>query len=90
MKQDLLTGLILLYIVICMAVTAFAKETGLITYGQLSLLYLPMFVLFMICLKKRSRDSASHSTKAGIAAGMFLCSFIIVSTLAFTAAGLLA
>lgn len=82
-RSEFLTGLLLLYFVLCLAVTAFATETGKVTYGQISVIYLPMFFIFIYMLIKRYRDPEQNRSKAGTIVGILMCCFIIIVTLCY-------
>lgn len=46
-RKELLEGVALLYFVVCMFIVAVAQQHKWLTYGQLSLLFLPLLIGFI-------------------------------------------
>jgi len=80
-KADFRASLTLFYFVVCLIVTTLATEKHMFTYGQISLIYLPMFFIFIYWLMLRIKDSDNKHGKLGNIVGITLCIVIIVLTL---------
>ena len=80
-KADFRASLIFLYFVACLVFTAIATDKGIFTYGQVSIVYLPMFFIFIYWLLQRMKDPDNKHGKLGNMVGIVLCIVAIVMTL---------
>lgn len=87
-KSELFEGLVLLYFVLCLFIVAMAQQYHFLTYGQLSILFLPLligFIFFEIHQYHNPNAKRRPSfTRTAISCG--LVGFMIVLTILYNVA----
>ena len=89
-RTELMEGLVILYFVVCLFIVAMAQQYKFMTYGQLSILFLPFlvgFIFFEIRQYKNPQAKRRPSlTRTVISCG--LVSFMIVLTVLYNVGNL--
>lgn len=80
-KADFKSSLVMFYFVLCIVLTALATDKHLFTYGQMSIIYLPMFFIFTYWLMQRMKNPDDKHGRMGNIVGIALCLVVIVMTI---------
>ncbi|MCR5273644.1 MAG: hypothetical protein K6E13_11790 [Lachnospiraceae bacterium] len=80
-RADFRASLVLFYFVLCIFITALATDKQMFTYGQLSIIYLPMFFIFIYWLMQRMNNPDDKHGRTGNIIGIALCIVVIVMTI---------
>ncbi|MCR5468136.1 MAG: hypothetical protein K6F37_04170 [Lachnospiraceae bacterium] len=79
-KADFKSALVMFYFVLCLFITALATDNHMFTYGQLSIIYLPMFFIFIYWLMQRMKNPDDKHGRLGNIIGIALCIVVILMT----------
>ena len=79
--SESISTIMVLYFMACFGITAYAQDHTKLTYGQISVIYLPMFFIFLYwqCQKLQQNAENGH-TRMGNYVAVGMCLFIIVVT----------
>jgi len=87
-RSELFQGIVILYFVICVFVTFIATEKDVFTYGQISMIYLPILFLFCFWQYRRYKNPETENppSKERAYVSIGACAVMIVLTLAYNIA----
>lgn len=87
-KKEIFSGVVLVYIAVCFLITAIASEKQFLTYGQLSVLFLPLYVMFIIWMMGEYHDphSRKHPSKLRAYLSCGMCAAAIIITIIYNIA----
>lgn len=90
-RSEFFQGLLLLYFVLCFFITAVARQKHILTYSQISMIYLPLLVIFCIWQTKKylNPGAAKRPSKTRTILSVGLCAFTIIITLVINIANLI-
>lgn len=76
--------LIIIYFLAAFGITAYATEHNVLTYGQIAVVYLPMFFIFIHWQRQRMQEANNGHTRVGSIVAIGMCMLIIVVTTCIT------
>ena len=87
-RKELFTGIVILYFVVTLFIIAVARKTKFLTYGQMSLLFLPLLVLFIIWEIRQyfNPNAVRRPSRTRVIVSCSMVGFVIVLTLFFNIA----
>jgi hypothetical protein len=83
-KEELRSALIIVYFLAAFGFTTYATDHHMLTYGQIAVVYLPMFFIFIYWQIDRLRKAENGHTRLGNIVAIIMCLFIIIVTSCIT------